>query len=113
MIESYSFGSVVIDGKTYSSDVIILPDRIDSSWWRTEGHTLAPDDIRDILDSKPEVLVVGTGASGAMKILPETKNLLEGNEIALVAKKTSQACDAYNKLNAQGKKVVAALHLTC
>jgi hypothetical protein len=113
MIESYSFGAIVIDGKTYTSDVIILPDRVNSSWWRKEGHALAPEDIQEVLSSRPEVLVVGTGASGVMEILPQTKKLLEENRISLVAKKTSQACDAYNKLAAEGRKVFAALHLTC
>jgi len=34
MIESYSFGQMVIDGQEYTSDLIIFPDRINSSWWR-------------------------------------------------------------------------------
>jgi hypothetical protein len=28
MIDSYDFGAIVIDGKRYSSDVIIYPDRV-------------------------------------------------------------------------------------
>jgi hypothetical protein len=32
-IESYHFGEIVIDGRRYSSDVIIYPDRVEGQWW--------------------------------------------------------------------------------
>ena len=32
MIESYKFGEIVIDGTTYTSDVIIYPDNVDDKW---------------------------------------------------------------------------------
>jgi hypothetical protein len=38
MIDKYSFGSITIDGRTYDTDVIIYPERIDDRWWRKEGH---------------------------------------------------------------------------
>jgi len=40
MIESYKFGEILIDGVTYTSDVIIYPDSVDFKWWRKEGHLL-------------------------------------------------------------------------
>lgn len=36
MINSYDFGRIVVDGKAYTSDVIIFPDRVNSYWWRKE-----------------------------------------------------------------------------
>ncbi|HID32748.1 MAG TPA: hypothetical protein EYP24_05165, partial [bacterium (Candidatus Stahlbacteria)] len=48
-IESYQFGRITVDGKTYHSDIIIYPDRIVSSWWRGEGHYLKKVDIEEIL----------------------------------------------------------------
>ena len=47
MIESYSFGRMVIDGIRYTKEVIIFPDsRILSPWWRNQGHVLTADDLR-------------------------------------------------------------------
>jgi len=40
MIEHYSFGRIVIDGKEYTKDLIIYPDKIRANWWRKEGHKL-------------------------------------------------------------------------
>ncbi|MGB8657420.1 MAG: MTH938/NDUFAF3 family protein, partial [Candidatus Zixiibacteriota bacterium] len=72
MIDSYDFGEIVIDSKSYTSDVIIYPDGVNSSWWRKEGHELCIDDLGGVLDGKPDVVIVGTGNPGLMKVLPET-----------------------------------------
>jgi hypothetical protein len=102
----------VIDGQVFTSDVIIYPDRIDASWWRKEGHQLQVEDIEGILKAKPEVLVVGTGAIGRMRVMPETAKKLEEAGIKLIARQTGEAWKLYNEL-AKSAKIVAALHLTC
>ncbi len=48
-IEHYSFGTITIDGKSYTSDVIIYPERVDSSWWRKQGHSLHIVDLKDVI----------------------------------------------------------------
>ena len=46
MIESTAFGVMTIDGRTYTSDLIIFPDgRVQDGWWRKRGHVLGVDDI--------------------------------------------------------------------
>ena len=112
MIESYSFGRIVIDGKEYTSDVIIYPAHVDSSWWRKEGHRLQVVDIEKVIVEKPEILIIGTGASGLMKVPTEVENYITSKGIKLVVDTTKNACDAYNKLSQSGK-TIAALHLTC
>lgn len=113
-IESYHFGSIRIDGKTYNSDVIITPDKIIDGWWRKEGHSLHIEDIKEVLiRTKPEVLIVGTGAMGILKIREETKKFIEDLGITLIAQRTGKAWKKYNELIQSGKRVVAALHLTC
>lgn len=111
-IEHYSFGRITIDGRDYTSDVIIYPDKVDPSWWRKEGHRLAIDDLKNILGSKPEVLIIGTGAYGTMVVPKETEEYLKKKGIKLIADDTKSACETFNKLSGSGK-VVAALHLTC
>ena len=63
-IDSYSFGVMKVGGTEYRGDLIVFPDKVKSSWWRKEGHSLTIEDLDDILAFKPEVLIVGTGASG-------------------------------------------------
>ena len=112
MIDSYDFGKIVIDGKHFTSDVIIYPDRIDANWWRKEGHELHPDDLTEVVEEKPAVLVVGTGKWGLMEVLPETRDFLQSKGIKLIVEETDDACQTYNRLRGS-ERVVAALHLTC
>ncbi|MEW6067568.1 MAG: MTH938/NDUFAF3 family protein [Nitrospirota bacterium] len=111
-VEQYSFGRITIDGKTYISDVIIYPERVDSSWWRKEGHRLQVIDLTDVIKAKPEVLIIGTGYSGAMAVPKETISHLESKGIEVRIERTGTAVELFNKLQ-KNKKVIAALHLTC
>lgn len=113
VVESYEFGRIVIDGVSYSSDIIIFPTRVRSGWWRKRGHELNPEDIEEILEERPELLIVGTGYNGRMEVLPETKRILEENGIKLIEARTQDACRMYNEEAKAGRKVCAALHLTC
>ena len=112
MIESCEFGRIVIKGKRYATDVIIYPDHVEDNWWREEGHSLSPVDLWAVVQAKPQVLVVGTGYSGLMRVLPETEKYLREQGIRLIAKRTTEAVRIYNQL-CQSTRVVAALHLTC
>ena len=112
MIESYNFGKIIIDSKEYNSDIIIYKNSIDDKWWRRESHNLRIEDIKKILDNKPEALIIGTGYYGLMKVSLELIKYLESNNIEVIIKKTKDACDEYNTLH-QKKNVIAAFHLTC
>jgi hypothetical protein len=80
-IDSYQFGSIVIDGISHSSDIIILGDTVQSNWWRKQGHLLSAEDIQSVIAAKPSTLIVGCGASGLMKVAEETQQLLQEHNI--------------------------------
>lgn len=113
MIESYDFGTIVIDGKRYTNDVIVFPGKVKDKWWRKEGHRLAVEDLEEALKADPNIVVVGTGYSGLMKVSHEVKQQLDKHGIRLVVEKTGDAAETFNKLANSSEKVVAALHLTC
>jgi hypothetical protein len=111
-IEHYAFGTITIDGATYRNDVIVLPDRVVPEWWRERGHRLAPGDLACVADARPRVVVVGTGASGAMSVPADTVAWLESLGARVVVEPTAGAVETYGRL-APGGGVVACLHLTC
>lgn len=111
-IEHYSFGKITIDGKTYTSDVIIYPERVDSSWWRREGHNLQIADLSDVIKANPQILVIGKGFFGMMKMSEETVSHLESKGIEVHAARTGKAVEIFNTFQT-GKNVIAAFHLTC
>jgi hypothetical protein len=112
-IDSYSFGSMKVDGKTYTSDLIIFPDHITSSWWRSEGHSLCMEDLEEVLEYKPEVLIIGRGASGCMDIPSSTKGKIEEKGIKIIDGNTGDVYNVFNEKIKGNKKVVGAFHLTC
>ncbi|MDI6699119.1 MAG: MTH938/NDUFAF3 family protein [Candidatus Saccharicenans sp.] len=112
IIENYSFGRMVIGGKSYTADLIIIGDEIFPNWWRREGHSLCLEDLGPVLAARPEVLVIGTGAYGAMDVPYETERFLEERGIEVIWKPTAEAVEIFNRLTGR-KKAAAAFHLTC
>jgi hypothetical protein len=111
-IAYYSFGRIVIDGQTYTADVILYPERVYSPWWRKEGHKLHPADLTDVIAAKPEVLIIGTGYSGLMSVPKETVSHLESQGIKIYIERTTRAVELFTEIQ-KSKKVIAAFHLTC
>ncbi len=112
-IQNYNFGNIEVDGKRYDGDIKILDGKVISDWWRKEGHVLDVSDIEDILAEAPEVLVVGTGLPGNMRVNAGLKKHLEDLGITLIEEPTKQAVEKFNKLSKSGKKTAGAFHLTC
>jgi len=109
-INSFRFGSLTINNKTYENDMAIHWDGelipIESS------HTISKGDIIDFLLKGPETIVIGTGIAGNVKIDKDAENFLRLKNVELIIKKTPDAIEEFNKLS-KNKKVIAVLHITC
>jgi hypothetical protein len=112
-IRSYRFGKIEIDGRSYTSDVVITPEGVVNSWWRKDGHRLAIGDLGSILAAKPDILVIGTGYFGRMMVSADARHHLEAHGVQVHEARTRQAVADFNRLQAQRARVAAALHLTC
>jgi hypothetical protein len=110
-IEGYRFGHLVVDGEEQTRDVIVLPERVLTNWWRADGHRLVLADLEDVLDELPERLVVGTGAYGEMRPDPEVLDLLRQRGVEVEALPTDEAVRRYAELDP--RHAAAVLHLTC
>jgi hypothetical protein len=113
VIESYSFGHMVIDGASYTKDVIIFPDgRIFSPWWRSQGHVLTTADLQELLAAGPELIVCGTGAMGVMRPAAELQEYLRTRNIEFIVQKSAKAVETYNRQSKE-KQVGGCFHVTC
>jgi len=114
-IDDYAFGRITIDGRSYTSDVIVLPDGVRDGWWRKQGHSLAIDDLDVVATAAPAVLVVGTGYYGRMTVPEETRRWLAARGIEVRIAPTSEAAALLNELleTHPGGRVAGAFHLTC
>ena len=96
-IDAYEFGAIHVDGKTYRSDLILLPDRVSDNWWRKEGHCLYPEDLGEVVAAGPRILVLGTGYYGRMQVPEATRTYLESKGIRLHQAATREAVEKFNK----------------
>ena len=113
-IDSYSFGSIRIDGVDYSDDVILMGGDVRSPWWREAGgHIYALTDLEELMAAAPEVVVLGTGYFGRVKVLEETLTGFADVGSEVIVEKTGRAVETFNQLADAGRDVAAALHLTC
>uniref|UniRef100_A0A832LUI8 Mth938-like domain-containing protein n=1 Tax=Caldimicrobium thiodismutans TaxID=1653476 RepID=A0A832LUI8_9BACT len=117
MINHYKFGELVYKGRTYHRDLIILKhaheERIISNWWRKEGHRLQVEDLEEVFSFKPNFLIVGTGASGVMKVDPEVLEKAKALNITVEIYTTHRAVERFNELLNEGVSLAGAFHLTC
>jgi hypothetical protein len=114
MIDEYKFGKMVVNGETHEKDLIITKEKVIPNWWRDKGHKLQLEDIQQVLEEyKPEVLVVGKGKFGMMKVAKEVNQYLEENQIRLYEKESGKATQEFNRLLQNDVNVVGAFHLTC
>jgi hypothetical protein len=110
-LEDYSFGRVVVDGEEQTRDLIVLPERVVTNWWRRVGHSLAIEDLSDVEDELPEKLVLGTGAYGRLRPPRAVIDELERRGIDVEVLQTGDAVRRYGELDE--RRTAAALHLTC
>jgi hypothetical protein len=110
-LEGYRFGRILVDGEEETRDVIVLPERVVTNWWRRDGHRLVLDDLKDVRKDLPEHLVVGTGAYGQMRPDPKAVDQLQREGIKVEAMPTADAVRRYGELDP--RRTAVALHLTC
>jgi hypothetical protein len=110
-LEDYSFGRLTVDGQEHTRDLIVLPDRIVSGWWRREGHSLAMEDLDEVLDERPGQLVLGVGAHSQLRPDPAVIAELERRRVRVECLPTDAAVRRYGELDE--RTTAAALHLTC
>jgi len=75
MIESYDFGKIKIDGKIYTRDLIVFPNEV-KEWRRDESHWVGINDLGEIIEKQPKIVIFGTGYSGIMEVSDEAKEHL-------------------------------------
>ena len=113
MVDTYEFGHIVVDGQPYDHDVLIFPRRVRANWWRREGHRLGLEDLKEVLEEPPAVLVIGTGYYARMVVSPPTLEALRKRGIDTRVLPTRDAVEELNRLQREMARVVGALHLTC
>lgn len=112
--ESFSFGSIRIDGTTYEHDVVIdhgevrKREKKPSKKFRGDfGHT--PLSIEEKIPWQCRRLVIGTG-TGALPVMEQVQREAQRRKIELVIVPTVRAIELLEQESADTN---AILHVTC
>ena len=112
-ISSFKFGNITIDSKSYDHDVIVTWEGKVKPAGFAARHLFGKEEFMELLFERPEVIVVGLGTEPFAKVAPEVLEFAEQKDIRIIDKPTSLAVDEFNELAAEGKHVVAFMHITC
>jgi hypothetical protein len=113
LINSTEFGSITIDGKTYYNDVIVSWDGKIKEARIFVRHLFGNNELEDLMRKNPEVIVVGTGDSGLLRVSDEVRRLCKQKNVELVEMTSKKAIEKFNESLKQGKKVIGFIHTTC
>ena len=120
MIEEYRFGSITINGRTYTNDVEVRWDDEVLNWQREESHVIDLNCIERALKENPEVIVIGTGEAGFAEVTEEAQEEIKSRGTKLIIDKTEQAIKTFNVRKEDSEeeegvpeKVIGLFHLTC
>jgi hypothetical protein len=113
MITDYSFGRIVVNGQACNHDIKIVQDTLMPDWWRKSGHTVEIEDVQDLLDNEPEILVIGKGQPGYMRVADSLRQLLAEKNVKLIEAPTAEAIETFNRLHQEGRRVCGGFHVGC
>lgn len=113
MIEKYHFGSITIDGKTYTDDMEARWSSTVLSWVRADSHHINVEAVARAVEQNPETIVIGTGESGLAQVTEKAQEEIKAKGIELIIEPTGQAVGTFNQLAQGQKKVIGLFHLTC
>jgi hypothetical protein len=119
-IERFEWGLFQVDGEIHAEDgrgvgkdICIVAGKV-SPWSERKGHRLAIKMVKPVLNPAVQVLVIGNGVRGALRVPKKTRQaILEAGVEELIIEKTPQACQVYNRLVRQGKAAALLAHGTC
>jgi len=111
----YSFGTIRVDGVTYDHDLVIDRGKVrkrkkaaSRKFRGAYGHT--PLSNAEDIPWRCRRLVIGTGADGALPVMPQVRDEARRREVDLVVLPTAKAIGVLAK---DPRDTNAILHLTC
>lgn len=109
-IQAYSDTEIIINSTRYTNNLIISSSEIINEWSIHSIQTLNDNNMTEILQFNPEVIIIGHKKRGLFppSILLAT---LAQQRIALEGMSIGAACRTFNVLLNEGRKVVLGLIL--
>jgi len=106
----YGNGYVEVNRARHAESLVVSADRVITEWPADSVEALSADHLAAIVELKPEIVLLGTGATFRFPD-PALLAPLYKAGIGVEVMDTPAACRTYNILLGEGRNVVAALIL--
>ena len=117
LVVGHGWGFVEVDGLGRLRDAKLWPGGGRGWDWNETGthHRpgIQPADVAELLEHRPDVVVLSRGRELRLETAPETVAVLEAGGVEILRAETGAAIEAYNRLAGQGRRVAALIHTTC
>jgi uncharacterized protein len=108
LFTAYGADHVAVNGERFERSVAVQADQVRDDWSAANFDTLDETHFACFLPSRPDVLLLGTGAQQRFAH-PRLYRALTDAGIGVECMTTPAACRTYNILVAEGRKVIAAI----
>jgi len=110
VIRNVSESAIRVNDEDYSESIVLTPDDLLTIWSDKPIADLTEADFDSVFDTKPEIVLLGTGASN---VFPprELTFAFARKGIGLEVMDTSAAARTFNVLANEGRRVAAILVL--
>ena len=116
-IDSTTFGTITIDGKTYEHDVVVRlsgevvkrKKKLSKKLYGT-SHVLSQDEARFLFERGCDQVVIGSGQFGNVHLSPEAEAYFERKGCEVLLKPTPEAIEMFNQSRARR---IGLFHVTC
>ena len=107
LFSGYGAGYVAVNRVRYEKCVVVSPEAV-SVWGVSRFEALTAGDFSFIGELKPEIVILGTGATQRFPG-PELARALAACGVGVEVMDSKAACRTYNILASESRKVVAAI----
>lgn len=119
-IDSTEFGSISVDGTTYSHDILIRlsgevvkrKKKLSKKYYGT-SHIISRDEAEFIYEKGCDTLVLGAGQGGNVALSPEAGEFFKDHDCRVILEPTPDAIKTYNIKTGGKAKTIGLFHVTC
>ena len=108
VIRSYDDNSISINSNTYTQSLIVSNNSLIENWSIQQISQLNTEHLSLLLELKPEVIVIGTGAKLQFPSASNYANIINRG-IGIEFMDSGAACRTYNILVSENRNVVAGI----
>jgi uncharacterized protein len=107
-INAYGPGFIQVNGVQHTTSLILSPESGPSPWGDVTVATLGAEHLQQLLDHRPELVLIGTGERQVF-LPPAVLAPLTNLRIGVECMSLPAACRTYNILMGEDRRVLAAL----